>query len=84
MHPNPLCYLQGGFEILSKCTGKDLVGMSYEPLFPYFKDMPNAFSVVADSYVTDDSGTGIVHQVGACGASEVWERKVWKRASQNV
>lgn len=77
MHPTPHCCLQGGFEILSKCTGKELVGLSYEPLFSYFKDVPNAFRVVADSYVTDDSGTGIVHQVGAwVGARGVGEEGV--------
>ena len=55
---------QGGFEVLSKCSGKDLVGLRYAPLFPYFSHMASVgFKVVSDGYVTDDSGTGIVHQV---------------------
>ena len=66
---NPAFYsslrLKGGFEVLSKCVGKDLVGLRYVPLFPYFTHLaPAAFRVVSDGYVTDDSGTGIVHQVG--------------------
>ncbi|KAG2485316.1 hypothetical protein HYH03_015989 [Edaphochlamys debaryana] len=62
---------EGGFEILSKCAGKDLVGLRYTPLFDFFAPLAaaagaqkGAFRVVSDTYVTDDSGTGIVHQVG--------------------
>lgn len=48
-------------------VGKDLLGKVYEPLFPYFSDMSaTAFRVCNDTYVTDDSGTGIVHQVHTC------------------
>lgn len=43
--------------------GTELVGLKYEPIFNYFADRPSAFVVCADSYVTNDSGTGIVHQV---------------------
>lgn len=63
----------GGFELLGKMTGKDLVGKKYKPLFPYFANLSTAFKVVADGYVTDDSGTGVVHQVRA-GGYEGW---VW-------
>lgn len=42
--------------------GASLVGLSYEPLFPYFKDAyPTAFRVVAGDFVTTEDGTGIVH-----------------------
>ncbi len=42
--------------------GSELVGMTYEPLFPYFKDAyPTAFRVVAGDFVTMEDGTGIVH-----------------------
>lgn len=50
--------------------GKELVGLRYTPLFPFFASLAatagsakGAFRVVADTYVTDDSGTGVVHQV---------------------
>lgn len=50
-------------KIVKKYTGKDLVGMKYEPLFPYFKDEENngAFRVTLGHHVSTDSGTGIVH-----------------------
>lgn len=51
------------FEVLAKLKGKDLVGLHYTPLLPYFADREGAFRVVADPYVTSESGTGIVHQV---------------------
>lgn len=47
--------------------GADLVGLKYEPMFPYFADREQSFVVCEDNYVTNDSGTGIVHQV--CGKS---------------
>ncbi len=31
---------KGGWEILGTVVGQDLVGLKYEPLFPYFKDHP--------------------------------------------
>lgn len=43
--------------------GTELVGLKYEPIFNYFADRGSAFVVCADTYVTNDSGTGIVHQV---------------------
>jgi isoleucyl-tRNA synthetase len=59
-------------EVLSECTGKDLVGRKYEPLFPYFADLESegAFQVVADDYVSTDAGTGIVHQAPAFGEDD--------------
>jgi len=58
-------------------TGADLVGMKYEPLFDFFVERgdggidhkPN-FVVVADDYVTDDAGTGIVHQAPGFGEDD--------------
>ncbi len=42
-------------------AGSDLVGLRYEPLFPYFADQPNAFQVLGADFVTIDDGTGVVH-----------------------
>lgn len=43
----------------------------YEPLFDYFKELSDtAFRVIADNYVTDDSGTGIVHCAPAFGEDD--------------
>jgi hypothetical protein len=66
-----------GFEILARFPGKDLDGLRYEPLFPYFSahaqdaaNHPRAFTVVTDGYVTSDSGTGVVHQAPAFGEDD--------------
>ena len=52
--------------------GSDLVGRHYEPLFDFFVDQSGAgaFVVVADDYVTTDSGTGLVHQAPAFGEDD--------------
>ncbi len=43
----------------------------YKPLFDYFSALSNvAFKVVADDYVTDDSGTGVVHCAPAFGEDD--------------
>lgn len=54
-------YKNDEFMIESTMKGSDLKGKKYIPLFDYFKDWPNAFKIVCDNYVTDDSGVGIVH-----------------------
>jgi isoleucyl-tRNA synthetase len=48
------------------------VGARYEPLFAYFAahHPGDAFKVVSDGYVTDDSGTGVVHQAPAFGEDD--------------
>ncbi|GJD01943.1 isoleucyl-tRNA synthetase [Colletotrichum higginsianum] len=60
------------FKILEKIKGKDMLGWKYEPPFNYFyeeyKDV--AFQVLNATYVTDDSGTGIVHQAPAFGEDD--------------
>ena len=39
-----------------------LVGLSYEPLFPYLKDTPNAFKVIdGGENVTEGDGTSVLH-----------------------
>ncbi|KAL8153616.1 hypothetical protein V2J09_011376 [Rumex salicifolius] len=59
------------YELLEKVKGSALVGMKYVPLFDYFTEFSDvAFKVVADDYVTDDSGTGIVHCAPAFGEDD--------------
>ena len=58
------------YTVLLTCKGRDLVGLQYEPIFPYFKDTPNAFRVLMDNYVTTTDGTGIVHQAPAYGEDD--------------
>jgi isoleucyl-tRNA synthetase len=65
-------YLGEQATVIKSVKGSDLVGKSYEPLFPYFADQVDlgAFVVVSDDYVTTDSGTGLVHQAPAFGEDD--------------
>ncbi|MEX1027888.1 MAG: class I tRNA ligase family protein [Candidatus Paceibacterota bacterium] len=58
------------YEVVAELTGADLVGTTYEPLYPYLTEnlpageqekLPNAFQVYAADFVTTEDGTGIVH-----------------------
>ncbi len=57
-------------KVLEKYKGKDLVGIKYEQLLPFVKVEGKAFEVVADNYVTDGDGTGIVHLAPAYGEDD--------------
>lgn len=59
-------------EVLRELTGKDLVGLTYEPLFDYFKDKKRtgAFVVMESDHVTTTEGTGLVHMAPAYGEED--------------
>ena len=60
------------FKVLSRIKGKDMLGWQYEPPFDYFynqfKDF--GFKLLNGTYVTADSGVGIVHQSPAFGEED--------------
>ncbi|XP_041980878.1 isoleucine--tRNA ligase, cytoplasmic [Aricia agestis] len=59
------------FIIQDKFLGATLKGIKYTPLFDYFVNQcPNAYQVLVDGYVTDDSGTGVVHQAPYFGEDD--------------
>jgi isoleucyl-tRNA synthetase len=58
------------YEIQEEVYGKDLENLEYEPLFPYFKDTPNAFKIILGDFVTAEDGTGIVHTAPAFGEDD--------------
>ncbi|KAI5963136.1 ILS1 [Candida pseudojiufengensis] len=60
------------YKVIEKIKGKDLVGLKYVPLFNYFYDTfkDYGFKVIPGSYVTNDSGTGIVHQSPSYGEED--------------
>ena len=58
------------YEIIKTYKGTDLVGIKYEQLMPFVNVEGKAFEVVADNYVTDLDGTGIVHIAPAFGADD--------------
>ncbi len=59
-------------EVLATVKGSELAGKQYQPLFPYFSDLAGqgAFKVLADDFVSVDSGTGIVHMAPAFGEDD--------------
>ena len=71
------------FTILDRKTGIEMVGMKYEPLFPYAakaveESKLNAFRVCADDYVTMNDGTGIVHIAPAFGEDDARVGRAFK------
>ncbi len=59
-------------ELVKEVKGKDLVGKSYDPLFPYFSDLRSegAFKIYEDDFVTTTDGTGVVHMAPAFGEDD--------------
>lgn len=60
------------YEILEKYKGRELAGLRYEPLFPYFKHLAEkgAFITVLGDYVTTEDGCGIVHTAPGFGVDD--------------
>ena len=63
------------YKVLETCKGKDLVGLSYEPLYAGAekeaeKQHKKACIVVSDYYVSAEDGTGIVHIAPAFGEDD--------------
>ena len=61
------------FDVEATYVGKDLVGKKYAPIFDYFVGSEGSeeyYRVLSDNYVTDDAGTGIVHQAPAFGEDD--------------
>jgi len=65
-----LSIINGDYEIVEEMKGKKLIGLGYEPLFPYLeKNAPDserekldkAFKVYDADFVTTEDGTGVVH-----------------------
>jgi isoleucyl-tRNA synthetase len=51
--------------------GSELIGRNYNPLFEEYKGKyPNSHCIIADSYVTAESGTGLVHIAPAFGEDD--------------
>ncbi len=68
-----------GYEVETETLGKNLVGLSYEPLYPFLLDLlpehqhakrDNAYKVYPADFVTTTDGTGIVHTAVMYGADD--------------
>ncbi len=78
------CYIIGAFAVknyakelginesteLVTIKGDNLRGLSYKPLFDYFKNHPNSFKVFAADFVVEGDGTGIVHMAPGFGEDD--------------
>lgn len=51
-------------------VGADLVGLTYDPPFSYYRGHDRAFRVVPAEFVTTTDGTGMVHTAGAFGEDD--------------
>lgn len=73
-----------GLEIVDTVKGSHLLGLTYEPLFDYFKDdkalenVENAYRVVAADFVSTEDGTGIVHIAPSFGEDDMGVGKAEK------
>jgi isoleucyl-tRNA synthetase len=58
--------LEGEYNIIKKFSGKDIIGLKYEPIFDSLlsqkpRNIENAFQVLPADFVSLEEGTGIVH-----------------------
>lgn len=73
-----IAILPEGHEIIAEHKGSEMVGMKYEPLYPYMKNlvkdqdekMEKAYQVYTADFVTTTDGTGIVHTAVMYGADD--------------
>ncbi len=65
-----LSIVEGEYEIIEEMKGKDLIGLEYEPLYPFLSNtifetekhkMEKAYKVYPADFVTTEDGTGVVH-----------------------
>jgi isoleucyl-tRNA synthetase len=58
-------------EVVERFRGSELLGMKYEPPFPYISDYgPRGHTVLAGDFVSVEDGTGIVHTGAAFGEDD--------------
>jgi isoleucyl-tRNA synthetase len=74
-----LSVVEGEYSIMEEMKGKDLVGLEYEPLYPYLSEsisetekskLEKAFKVYSASFVTTEDGTGVVHTAVMYGVDD--------------
>ncbi len=58
------------YEKLAAFKGAELLGLTYEPIFPTFAGTENAFRIQNDGFVSTEDGTGLVHMAPAFGEDD--------------
>ena len=64
------------YEIVDEFKGEALIGKTYKPVFPYFKNVDmeykeNIWKIWHADFITLDTGTGIAHEAPAFGAEDM-------------
>jgi isoleucyl-tRNA synthetase len=62
--------LKEKYAVIAEFKGKDLLGKEYERIFNYHEVKEKGWYVVEGSFVTTDSGSGIVHMAPAYGEDD--------------
>ncbi len=71
-----LSTIKSEYKVIEEIEGSKLIGLSYEPVFNYYindkklKNRENGWKVYGADFVTNDSGTGIVHIAPAFGSDD--------------
>jgi isoleucyl-tRNA synthetase len=68
--------LKTDFEVVDEFKGEKIVGLSYKPVFDYYKDVAipnkkNIWKVWHADFVTTEKGTGIAHEAPAFGEEDM-------------
>ena len=64
--------LEGEYTVANRFKGRDLVGLSYEPLYPYSVPTEGRAHYVVDAdFVSIDEGTGVVHTSALYGVDDL-------------
>lgn len=59
-------------ELVRTFKGSELVGLTYAPLFDFYKDTPNAFQILKTDFVSTEDGTGAVHMSPGFGEDDYY------------
>ena len=60
----------GEYTVLETKSGKELVGLSYKPVFNYYEVEKKAFVIIDGDHVNTTDGTGVVHTAPAFGEDD--------------
>ncbi len=60
-----------GFAKVGSYKGSELIGRTYEPMFPFFADTEKSFVVIGGEFIELGEGTGVVHIAPAFGEDDL-------------
>jgi isoleucyl-tRNA synthetase len=60
-----------GWAKVGSLKGAELIGRTYEPMFPFFADTENSFVILGGEFIELGEGTGVVHIAPAFGEDDM-------------